>query len=177
MSRLTAFVALVMACALAPAAEWKEFTSQPGGFSVTFPKEPKHLTRNATTALGKLTTHLFVVEIENGRVTYLVAYADYPVELAASDAQKARVLDGVRHGAIKAVKGGLTMQRDLELAGNPGREFAFTHESRQGKGTVHNRVYLVGRRLYQLKVVHVGDAPLDPKDVDKFFASFKLAAK
>ena len=75
------------------------------------------------------------------------------------------------------LKAKVTSETKLSLAGNPGREFVCTCTVQKREATMHNRVYLAEGRMYQLRVVALGDSPVKAEDIKTFFESFALPKK
>lgn len=151
-------------------APWRKFSSDVGRFNVLMPVAPKVSSREAESPAGKLTLHVF--DASSGLGYFAVTYADYPG--AARDAAHAeQVLDGVRTGVLRGVKGELLSEKKISIKGHPGREFKASGKV-QGFDVVFTwRIYLVGQRLYQLAV---GTQAKDSEhaDIAKFLTSFEL---
>ncbi len=169
---LLVVASLLSACGGGPA-EWKSFSSDTGGFSVSVPGTFKESTQSVSTALGSIDMHIFM--LDQGNVAYMVSYADYPEEFV-KQADANVILDGARDGSLKNVSATLDTKQDITLDGSPGREFTGTvpdSQSMPGGGSVKSRIYLAKSRLYQLLVMTAKgkEAAADP---DQFMASFKL---
>ena len=166
--RSFALVVIVLALLACKKAEFKPLTSQEGGFAVEMPGEPKQETKATETAAGPIQFHMFSVEMSSGSVAYIVSYNDYPRALVAFGTPDS-LLDGVVEGAVgkgRSVKS----QRNVALAGHPGREFTAVLASGHEYAS---RVFLVKERLYQLNVVS-DPGKVDEQDKLRFFDSFKL---
>lgn len=142
------------------------FTSQDGRFSVLFAGQPTEKTQVIPLQGGGSTTlHIFLVELEDDNISYLVMYSDYSANYANGDPQS--VLATTRDGAMR----GRTLLTDTptSLNGIPGR--AFTAIDPKGiQFTVHQ--YLKGKRLYQLIVVSTAGHPATLTDL--FLSSFQV---
>jgi hypothetical protein len=169
---LTSVVVLLAIAAAASAAEWKNVKSEEGGFAIRFPGEPKPSKQEVATTAGKLTVYMLSLEADKGRTAYLVTYNDMP---AAKDAEAA--LDAARDGTVAPLKAKVISETKLTLAGNPGREFVCTCQVQKRDATMHNRIFLAGGHMYQLRVVAVGDSPVKAEDIKTFFESFSLVKK
>jgi hypothetical protein len=144
-----------------------EFVSAEWGFIAKFPSEPK--TQRPQAAGGALTT--FSVEAKD-RVLMVVA-ADAPVGDDESAAQTQARLQSGQDRAIAGFGGTLKSSSEVTLAGHPGREFTAAI-TKPVVGQVRGRVYLVGKRLYQ--VMAVGPAAyVNSADARALFDSFRLA--
>ena len=76
-------------------------------------------------------------------------------------------------GAVANVDGKLLNERRVTLQGHPGREMWVKAESNGEQGRVHARIYLVGRRLYQMLVAG-SEAQFSESDAEYFLDSFQL---
>jgi hypothetical protein len=149
-------------------ANWKEFTSQEGGFSVLLPGQPKVERQTTETAVGPLAFTMHTVELSFGSIAYIASYNDYPPSLIA-DGDKNAILDGVVEGALGS-KANLKKSDPISIDGHPGREFTGTVKDGY---EYTSRAYLVNQRLYQLNIVSTpGKVPAEDKR--KYFDSFKL---
>ncbi len=151
-------------------APWRKFSSAEGRFNILMPVAPKVSSREAEGPAGKLTLHVY--DASNSRGYFAVTYADYP-GAARDPAHAEQVLDGVRTGVLRGVKGELISEKKISLKGHPGREFKASGKV-QGIDVVFTwRIYLVGQRLYQLAVGAQAKDAAHP-DVAKFLTSFDL---
>ena len=82
-----------------------------------------------------------------------------------------RVLDGARDGAVGNVNGVLRSEQRIALGGHPGRDLVVDVP---GQVVARQRIYLVGRRLYQLIVVT--DQPPSSPEIERSLNSFRLLA-
>ena len=145
------------------------------------PAEPETQVQDLDSVVGKLTMHSYTCL---GKAGYLmVSYSDYPRE--ATDAANAeQVLDGVVAGVQKSLGGEVFATNKTVLKGRadtgaaiveyPGREFT-GKKMHEGSEIFYSwKVYLVGRRLYQLAVL-TNKANATSPDVSTFLTSFQLA--
>jgi hypothetical protein len=162
-------------------APWKTFNSAEGKFSVLLPAEPERQVQDLDSVVGKLTMYSYTCL---GKAGYLmVSYSDYPRE--ATDAANAeQILDGVVAGVQKSLAGEVIPSNKIVLKGSakndatlveyPGREFT-GKKMHEGSEIFYSwKVYLVGRRLYQLAAL-TNKANATSPDVSKFLTSFQLA--
>lgn len=151
-------------------APWTKLDSVEGRFSVSMPSTPELVTRDVDTAVGKLALYTFGSSNKVAQV--VISYADYPT-VPNNVAQNERVLDGVRDGVLKGLEGDLISETRVILKGYPGREL----RARKMFGDVEIvftwKMYLVGRRLYQMGAATT-KADVDVPDVQRFFNSFQL---
>ena len=169
---LTSVIVLLAVAATASAAEWKNVKSEEGDFALRFPGEPKPSKQEVATAAGNLTVYMLSLEADKGKTAYMVTYNEMP---AAKDAEA--TLDAARDATVTPLKAKVVSETKLSLAGNPGREFVCACKVQNRDATMHNRIYLVGGRMYQLRVVAVGDSPVRAEDIKTFFESFALLKK
>jgi hypothetical protein len=137
-----------------------EFYSMEGGFAAGFPRKPDYTVEQ--TASGAL-LHQYLVNL--GRVAFLVAYSDEPVEESGNPQESLQRMQDV------AVDGKtLIRQVPAGYGPYPGRVFDF----RDGTGvTVRQHIYLVRKRYYQI-IFAGSDAQADALLAERFFASFRL---
>jgi hypothetical protein len=144
--------------------------SAEGRFSVSMPSKPEQGERDVDSAVGKLKLHTFGASNDVGQ--FMVSYADYPTE-AASAAQQESVLDGVRGGVLKGLQAELISETKVSTKGYPGRELRATKVTEGAEIVFSWKIFLVGRRLYQMAVATV-KAEAESPDIQKFFISFQL---
>lgn len=147
-------------------ATMQTFTSQEGRFSVLLPGTPQQKSQQIALQGGASSTlHQFWVELQGGKVTYMVMYNDYPPQVTSQGAQA--VLAKVRDGAAKGKT--LTSDASIEVNGVPGRAFTLT-DSNGWNYSIHQ--FLAGQRLYQLIVVSNKAHPAQL--TDQFMNSFRI---
>ncbi len=149
-------------------ADWRDFTSTEGKFSVRMPGEPKAENNTITTDSGEIVIHLFGVPI--GNTDYIVAYSDYPAELVNSKGA-AGILESARDGAINNTKGTLISDETIELNGFPGMMLVVG--SPDGNGIAQAKIFLVGNRLYQVFVAAEKDTAFSEENL-AFLDSFQF---
>lgn len=150
------------------AAEWKEFTSKPGGFKVLMPGTPTEETQAVN---GE---KLVIYGAETEQAYYAATYTEMPftVERLAKDTEK--VLDGSRRGMLESVNGKLLKETRLKLDGkHSGRELQAEINLPGKTGVVRARIYVVDRLLINLSAVGTAEAVASP-DVEKFLNSLAL---
>jgi hypothetical protein len=145
---------------------WVRFTSDPGHFSVLMPEVPKEQTETTQSEHGPYTTHLFVVR-DTANV-YLIGWVDYDPSF---NFNRQNELDANRDNFVKGINATLTASRTLTLDGYQALEFTAETPGR----LFRSRVYIVGRRPYQI-VIGVPKDNEDPALVNRFFNSFKVKA-
>jgi hypothetical protein len=149
---------------------WPTFDSPEGRFSVVLPTKPTVEVKDIDSAVGKLT--MYAYSSSNNVAYFMVSFGDYPKD-PTDAAQKETVLDGVRSGVVKGLEGTLLSETKITIDGHPGRAFK-AKRIVEGSEMVFNwKIYLVGRRLYQMAVATTTPNAESP-DVGRFLASFKL---
>jgi hypothetical protein len=142
------------------------YTSEAGRYSVQFPSTPTESSSEISLGTSGTTT-LYQALLDQGSVSYLVAWCDYPAGYLDSDPQTA--LAGFRDNIVKAEKGTLTSDDAIDLNGVPGRAFTFTGQDGSAY-SVHD--VLSGQRLYQV-VVTAGSGST-AAGADDFLNSFRV---
>jgi hypothetical protein len=154
--------------ALWPAPEPPEFVSKEHKFRVRFGSEPE-----VTTSAGAVTrTSAYSVESPEGR--FAVTVTDVPVPDDDPPGRAPIYLNSAKDDLIRAAGGEQVSTSSIALAGKyPGREFTarFRHPS---PGVMHARIYLVGKRLYQVLVKgteEFANAPAATAFLDSFMVT------
>jgi hypothetical protein len=142
------------------------YTSEAGRYSVQFPGTPAESSSQISLGASGTTT-LYQALVNDGNVSYIVAWCDYPSGYLDSDPQTA--LAGFRDNIVKAEKGTLSGDDVIDLSAVPGRAFAFT--SQDGTTYVFHD-FLSGQRLYQV-VVTAGKGST-AAGADDFLNSFRI---
>ena len=142
---------------------WVTFNSAPGRFTVLMPEIPNDKTETISSEHGPYTTHLFVVREKS---VFLIGWVDYDPNFNFNVTSE---LDANRDNFIKGVKATLINSRTLTLDGYQAIEFT----AETADTIFKSRVYMVGRRPYQL-VAGTAKTLDDARNVSKFFDSFKV---
>lgn len=151
-------------------AQWSKLDSVEGRFSVSMPSPPEPATRDVDTAVGKLALYSFG---SSNNVTHvMISYADYPTQ-PSNAVQYEKVLDGVRDGVIKGLEADLISETQIILRSHPGRELRAKKMFGDVEIVFTWKIYLVGRRLYQMGAATT-KADAEVPDVQTFFNSFQL---
>lgn len=164
------FLLLTFTLASPQQKDWKEFTSDEGGFSVLMPDKPTPDTVTVLTPKGFRESHTFSYSDENLN-DYLVAYSKFR-ETATKEIDYDEVLDKVQKGILIADEGRVRSKIALDLDGYPGRELTIEHND--GSIKTH-RFYLVGDYFYQLSV-EIKKAELRSVNSERFLDSFRLVS-
>jgi hypothetical protein len=145
--------------------QWKPFSSEAGNFRVLVPGVPKETATPIRTDGGDVVEHRFTVDM--GFIGYFVSYTDYPSNF--QDVQAA--IDHVRDGFLGGIKGKVVNEGPVRLSGNLGR--AVKAETDDGKLVALLRIYIVGRRLYQVLLMTDKTRNLSTMDL-RFHDSFQF---
>jgi hypothetical protein len=157
-------------------ASWKEYSSAEGRFSILFPGTPKEEVQSVDIQGGQFKIHILNLKALS---EYGVIYADYPIPVGDSNVAK-QVLDSGAKGAVAEVRSELLSMTDISIDGLPGR---LLREKLPNGNILKVKMYLVGKRLYQIAVTMPGvDTTSDmgksyEQFADKFLDSFKLIAE
>jgi hypothetical protein len=153
----------------APREGTPEFVSKDWKFAVKFPGKPEEKTQPGPAGI-KMTA--FVIDGKDGAM--VIGVADMPIPAGEKDEVIQDRLDGSRDGAIRNVGGELTSSSQITIGKKkyPGREFSATL-TKPAVGQMRCRVYLVGKRLYQVLVIGTNDY-VTSKEATAFLDSFRL---
>ena len=146
---------------------WVQFNSEDGRFSVMMPQTPTDKTETEQSQHGPYTTHLFIVRDTTS--VYLIGWVDYDPSF---NFNRQAELEANRDNFVKGISATLLTTKPTVIDGYSAIEFTAETTDRIFK----SRVYMVGRRPYQIVIG-------SPKDMDdsalakKFFGSFKVALR
>ena len=144
---------------------WVNFASEEGRFSVLIPEVPEDKAETTDSAHGPYTTHLFVVRDTTS--VYLIGWVDYDPSF---NFDRRAELEANRDNFVKGIKAKLLTTRPTMIDGYSAIEFTAETEDRIFK----SRVYMVGRRPYQI-VIGSPKGQDDSVNVNRFFNSFKVS--
>lgn len=147
---------------MAPSA-LSEYVSREGGFIVLMPMEPTKQEITVPSEFGQIKMHMLQSLSLSPLAACTVIYSDYPDEAAAR-----KIFD--KRSESLAKTGKVLSGRDISLDGHPGSEMRV--ETEPGKVMV-NRIFLVGKRAYQVMVVSQ-EPDADSPQLRKFLESFRL---
>ncbi len=170
--KILAAMFLLLSAALTAGAQvpagWVKFSPPGSQFSVLLPAQPKEDTQTSQSPQGPYTTHLFT-SIGPEREIYLVGWVDYSPSFNFGIQAE---LEANRDNFVKSMNAKLISTTPIKLGAHPGIEFK---AEVTGRADILSRVYIVGRRPYQL----ITGAPAG-RDASanraRFFSSFQLAA-
>lgn len=144
---------------------WVPFSSELGRFSVMMPEVPQEKTETVDSAHGPYTTHLFIVKDTTN--VYLIGWVDYD---ASFNFNRQAELEANRDNFVKGIKATLLNTRPTYIDGYSAIEFTAETVDR----VFRSRVYMVGRRPYQI-VIGTPKGVDETASVDRFFKSFKVS--
>lgn len=144
---------------------WVKFTSDAGRFTVLMPERPNDKVETTDSAHGPYTTHLFIVRDPTS--VYLIGWVDYDPSF---NFNRQAELEANRDNFVKGVGAKLINSRPTVIDGYSAIEFTAETDDRVFK----SRVYMVGRRPYQI-VIGSPKGQDDTANVNRFFNSFKIS--
>lgn len=148
---------------------WSTFNSPEGRFSALMPTKPKIEVRDVDSKVGKIT--LYSYTSSNNVAYFHASYGDYPQEPTPGTLEA--VLDGVRNGVVQGLQAELLDEKKITLGGFAGRELTAKRIVDGNEVRFKWRMYIVGRRLYQLAAA-TSKADAESPDVAKFLTSFQV---
>jgi hypothetical protein len=143
---------------------WTKFTNEEGRFSVLMPGVPTTKSDTVQSEHGPYTTHLFILR---GETVFLIGYVDYDPNF---NFNKQSELAMNRDNFVKGLNARLVTTRPLTLNGYQAIEFIAETPQRIFK----SRVYMVGRRPYQI-VIGSPKGVDDTANMNRFFNSFQVS--
>ena len=146
---------------------WVKFTSDEGRFSVMMPELPEDKMETTESAHGPYTTHLFIVKDPTS--VYLIGWVDYDPSF---NFNRQAELEANRDNFVKGINAKLITSHATVVDGYSALEFMAETEDRIFK----SRVYMVGRRPYQI-VIGSPKGQDDSAQVNRFFNSFKVRVR
>jgi len=146
------------------ASGWVQFISDTGRFSVLMPETPIDKTETVQSEHGPYTTHLFIVRDTTS--VYLIGWVDYDPDF---NFNRQSEMEANRDNFVKGINAKLLSTRALTIDGYPALEFTAETADR----TFTSRVYMVGRRPYQI-VIGSPKGRDDSVNLNRFFKSFKI---
>jgi hypothetical protein len=143
---------------------WVRYNSVAGRFTVLMPETPEDKSETTPSDHGPYTTHLFIVK--DTRNVYLIGWVDYDPSF---NFNRAAELEANRDNFVKGISATLTGSRTVTIDGYSVLEFTADTADR----TFMSRVYMVGRRPYQIVIGYPKGEP-DAVSTNRFFGSFKV---
>jgi len=149
---------------------WKTIAPKDARCEILMPMSP-HGTENRFRLPdgGEITGWNYILEDRKTGINFTLGYSDWP-ESWISSRSTDWFLNSGRDGMIKTLRGTLTRETAITFDGNPGREVM---GDIPGVGTIWGRIFMVGRRYYQVSVIYT-PGKADYALIEKYFASFKI---
>lgn len=144
---------------------WVRYNSVAGRFTVLMPETPEDKAETTPSDHGPYTTHLFIVK--DTKNVYLIGWVDYDPSF---NFNRTAELEANRDNFVKGISATLTSTRTLTIDTFPAIEFTAETADR----TFKSRVYMVGRRPYQIVIGYPKGEP-DAVATNRFFGSFKVS--
>ncbi len=154
--------------------EWRTISPQDALATFRVPKKPRYVERTFTPVANKppIKVHLYMSTVNEGKATYVFGYHDlheYPPKKARD-----RILDGAVRGSVVNVEGKLLSDvTRIRFKQHPGRQFYYQYEHTEKLYKVLSRVFLVGKRQYQVSSVAL-ESEFNEALATEFLNSFKL---
>jgi hypothetical protein len=162
--------------------EWQKVKPTGARAEFEMPIQPRSVERSFEPIYGKppVTVRLYLGTVRQGKMSFIVGYHD--LHEAPRDARSVNdALDGAVAGAIGNVMGQpLSKTVKTSIDGHPVRRFEYVFSQNQKRYIVFARVYLVGKRQYQVHAViqdpgENEEASRSDKELaEKFLKSFKV---
>ena len=153
---------------------WETF--RPSGMEASFemPKKPKLRERSFAPVADEppIKVHLHSAVIKKGEIILVAGWHDLHT-IPRNAVQEQDVLDGAVSTAVANVLGSIIEKKKIRLERYPGREINYRFASRDVLYRVVERVYLVGARQYQFRMLAKIDR-YDRSAADRFFDSVQL---
>lgn len=143
---------------------WVTLNSEDGNFSILMPELARDQSETNPSPNGPYTTHLF--RAKTARSMFLVGWVDYAPDFNFVVQSE---LQANRDNFVKGLKATLITTTKITMDGHPGLEFT----AETPEAIYKSRVYVVGRRPYQL-IVGTTKGQDDSDNVSRFFDSFQL---
>jgi hypothetical protein len=165
----------VSAGQVADGADWQKVAPQGAGFEVLMPDKPKIAAHEVKPLPDRtITVHLATTSTLEGKALFMVAFHDLDFDVTG-DEKIRDVLDGGIKGSLLNALGKLTKHERIKLGEYPGRHFEYVGKRFDQKIQASSRIYLAGRRVYQITVIRAPEVDV-AAETTKFFESFKLVA-
>ena len=163
---IRAGIAAVVVSVAAPALAGALAKLQGDGFTLLMPGTPQKVVDEVRIPGGVVAIQTWTA-IDDKGVLYSISASDYP-EAVAKARPGSQFVQEAKNGLATQLKGTVTLEKAVQLAGNEGIEFAASSEN----GDVKARSFMIGRRLYTLLVLY--NPSIGAPQAQGFLASLKL---
>jgi len=170
------FAVLIGGCKMPsekPPEKLEEFTSKEWKFKVKFPGKPEVKQQKAGTKQVQVQITMFMKTFDDE--SYMIGVADFPMQHEPSPIETQIALEASRDGAIANVKGTLESSKSVLLQGRyQGMEIiAKLPPDGPPDGQLRGRIYIVGKRQYQILVVGTATTIKNAR-ANEFLESFQV---
>jgi hypothetical protein len=133
------------------------------------------MSQTQKTYMGEINLQLFVGQLPNQEVAYVVAYNDFPYDYGRMTNPQV-ILNNAQTMAVKTTQSNLIRQRSIRSSnGHPGKEIEYVNSG--GKIT-KNRMYVADGRLYQVMAITTNKQHKSlSKTINGYLNSFQLVLK
>lgn len=148
---------------------WHTYQSIDGRYSVLMPARVRTQSHSEPALGGVVSVRVATAEV-GAEGAFMAGYTDFPNPDSVSDDD---VLDVFCSGAMARNGATEISRQSITMLGFPGRELKFRGDQMGQPFDGHSKMFLIGRRSYQLMWVGLpGTEPVE--EVEKYFASFQL---
>jgi hypothetical protein len=167
---LVALPVLLSLASCSGSSRWKAIAPKDARCEILMPASPRGTeNRFRLPDGGEMTGWNYILEDRKTGLSFTLGYNDWP-EAWISSRPTDWFLDSGRDGMIKTLGGTLARETSITLDGNPGREVI---GEIPGLGTIWGRMFMVGRRYYQVSVIYT-PGKADYGLIGRYFDSFKI---
>lgn len=153
---------------------WETF--RPKGMEASFemPKKPKLRERSFAPVANEpaIKVHLHSAVVQNGEIMFVAGWHDLHT-IPRNALQQEDVLNGAVSTAVANVLGSIIEKKKVRIERYPGREISYRFSAGDVLYRVIERVYLVGARQYQFRMLAQIDR-FDRASAERFFDSVRL---
>ena len=153
---------------------WETF--RPSGMEAAFqmPRKPKLRERSFTPVANQpaIKVRLYSSVVQNGELMFVAGWHDLHT-IPRNPRQRQDVLNGAVATAVANVLGSIVEKKNIRLERYPGKEISYRFSAGDVLYRVIERVYLVGARQYQFRMLAKIDR-FDRVAAERFFESVQL---
>ena len=155
-----------------PGGESEKFQSKEGRYSVAFPGKPERKTVNFPTKAGQVTLVVQMANDVKGNV-FGVMHGDFPQEYVKESGPR-KIADRVFAGIARQSTDQAKETKEIKMGGQTGWECRVPFNAKGLDGTTHNRVFVIGNRVYLVMVMAFNKRAPSQEEIDAFMKSFKI---
>lgn len=161
---------------------WILHRAPEGRFKVEVPGQLVQKSVKASTDIGDLTTHLYILQTEeeavetSGIYFYQISYCDFPPSVVHADSVELlqEFFRETVEAAVESVGGEVRYAEADRASGNPGYRWRIDY--RDGEVAIRTRALVAGSRYYAWQVVCAAPYSLSA-DAGRFLESFQLLSE